>query len=302
MPTPYCCYNNAKGLGLTGPFIDHAFPAFAGLLGANNTGGMNVIGPAPGIGLGFNGTQNTNEAKTNLVANLTWVKNNHTFKFGAEAGIEGYPNYNIISTNGLFSFSANETALPYLNTASASSAGTIGLPYASFLLGLPDHYEVDSPAVARLGKHQLGFYAQDSWKVTRKLTLELGLRYDYSTAGKEQYGRYNNSTPTVANTQDGGHPGGVTYGAICGCDNNFFNSYKLGFGPRLGFAYQLTPKTVLRGGAALLIGTTADNGIQTRSVTSVNQVPSTAFAQSPLPGRLGRRHSADICSDCVAQL
>ena len=138
MPTPYCCYNNAKGLGLTGPFIDLAFPAFSGLLGPNNTGGINYIGPAAGIGLGFNGTQNTNESKTNLVANLTWVKNNHTFKFGGEADFEGYPNYNIISTNGLFGFSANETALPYLNTASASSAGTIGIPYASFLHGLPD--------------------------------------------------------------------------------------------------------------------------------------------------------------------
>jgi Carboxypeptidase regulatory-like domain/TonB dependent receptor-like, beta-barrel len=286
MPTPYCCYNNAKGLGLTGPFIDLAFPAFSGLLGPNNTGGMNVIGPAPGIGLGFNGTQNTNESKTNLVANLTWVKNNHTFKFGGEADFEGYPNYNIISTNGLFGFSGNETALPYLNTATASSAGTIGLPYASFLLGLPDFYEVDSPAIARLGKHQLGFFAQDSWKVTRKLTLELGLRYDYSTAGKEQYGRYNNFDPRVANTQDGGRLGGVTYGATCGCDNNFFNSYKLGFGPRLGAAYQLTEKTVIRGGVALLIGTTADNGIQTRSVTSTNRVPSTAFAQSPLTNGL----------------
>ena len=285
MPTPYCCFNNAKELGLTGPFVDHAFPAFANMLGANNTGGMNVIGPAPGIGLAFNGTQNTNEAKTNLVANVTWVKNNHTYKFGAEASIEGYPNYNIISTNGLFRYSVNQTAIPYLNSATVSG-NTIGLPYASFLLGLPDSYEVDSPAIARLGKHQLGFYAQDSWKVNRKLTLELGLRYDYSTAGKESYGRYNNFDPRVANTQIGGRLGGVTYGATCGCDNNFFNSYKLGFGPRLGFAYQLTPKTVLRGGASLLIGTTADNGIQTRSVTSVNNVPSAAFAQSPLPNGL----------------
>lgn len=287
MPTPYCCYDVTKELGLTGPFIPHAFPAFANMLGANSTGGMNVIGPAPGIGLGFNGTQNTNEAKTNLIATLTWVKNNHTFKFGGEGSAEGYPNYNIISTNGLFRYSPAETGLPYLNaTAPPGQSNTIGLPYASFLLGLPNSYEVDSPAVARLGKHQLGIYAQDSWKVTRRLTLELGLRYDYSTAGKEQYGRYNNFDPRVANTQVGGRLGGVTYGAICGCDNNFFNSYKLGFGPRIGVAYQLTPKTILRGGVALLIGTTPDNGIQTRAVTSVNNVPSTAFAQSPLPNGL----------------
>src|SRR5262249_3787056 len=166
------------------------------------------------------------------------------------------------------------------------TGSTIGLPYASFLLGLPNNYNVSVPAVAKLGKHQVGFYAQDSWKVTRKLTLELGLRYDYSTAGKEQYGRYNNFDPRVPNTQDGGRLGGVTYGATCGCDNNFFNSYKLGFGPRLGAAYQLNDKTVIRGGAALLIGTTPDNGIQTRSVTSTNNIPSTAFAQSPLPGGL----------------
>jgi hypothetical protein len=286
MPSPYCCFNNATQLGLTGPFVPLAFPAFTGLLGANNTGGINIIGPAPGIGQGFNGTQNTNESKTNLVTNLTWVRNNHTFKFGGEADIEGYPNYNIINTNGLFGFSANETALPYLNTTQVSAAGSIGLPYASFLLGLPDVYEVDSPAVARLGKHQLGFFVQDSWKVSHRLTLELGLRYDYSTAGKEEHGRYNDFDATVPNTQDGGRLGGVTYGATCGCDNNLFNSYKLGFGPRLGVAYQLNAKTVLRGGAALLIGTTPDNGIQTRSVTSVNSVPSTAFAQSPLPGGL----------------
>jgi len=283
MPSPVTGYNVTSGIGLTGPFTPLAFPAFTGLAGANSTGGINYIGPAPGIGLGFNGTQNTNEIKTNLVTNLTWVKNNHTFKFGGEADIEGYPNYNIISTNGLFGFSAAETGLPYLNaTNPPGTSGTIGLPYASFLLGLVDNYQVDAPAAARLGKHQLGLFAQDSWKVTRKLTLEYGLRYDYSTSGKEQYGRYGFFNPAVANTQDGGRLGGVTYGATCGCGNNFFDSYKLGFGPRLGVAYQLNSKTVLRAGAALLIGTTADNGIQSRSVTSVNQVFSTAWAQAPM--------------------
>jgi len=274
MPPTITGYNATSSLGLTGPFTPLEFPVFTAMTGANSTGGSSNLGVSGGI----DGQQLTLEEKTNFNANLTWVKNNHTFKFGAEASIEGYPNSNFLMTNGAFGFSGNETALPYLNTATVAGS-TIGLPYASFLLGAVDNYQVDSPAVAKLGKHQVGFYGQDSWKVTRKLTLDLGLRYDYSTAGKEQYGRYGFFSPTVANTQDGGHPGGVTYGATCGCDNNFFNSYKLGFGPRLGFAYQLTPKTVLRGGAGLLIGTTADVGIQARSVTSTNIVPSTAFAQ-----------------------
>ncbi len=276
MPATVRGYDATKELGLKGPFTPLEFPAFTAMTGANNTGGSNNLGVSGGI----DGEQITLEEKTNLIANLTWVKNNHTFKFGGEAGIEGYPNSNFIMTNGVFNFSAAETGLPYLNaTNPPGTSNTIGLPYASFLLGAVNNYNVAVPAVAKLGKHQLGFYAQDSWKVTRKLTLDLGLRYDYSTSGKEQYGRYGFFDPSVANTQDGGRLGGVTYGATCGCDNNFFNSYKLGFGPRLGFAYQLTPKTVLRGGAGLLIGTTADNGIQTRSVTSSNPQSPNLFAQ-----------------------
>lgn len=279
MPPAVTGYNPATGIGLTGPFTPLEFPVFTSMLGANSTGGASNLGVSGGI----DGEQLTLEEKTNLVANLTWVKNNHTYKWGAEASIEGYPNYNYLDTDGVFNFSAAETGLPYLNaTNPPGTSNTIGLPYASFLLGLVDNYQVDAPAVARLGKHQFGFYAQDSWKVSRKLTLDYGLRYDYSTAGKEQYGRYGFFDPSVPNTQDGGRLGGVTYGATCGCGNNFFDSYKLGLGPRLGVAYQLNSKTVLRAGAALLIGTTPDVGIQARSVTSVNQVNSTAWAQAPM--------------------
>jgi len=272
MPAAVTGYNPATGIGLTGPFTPLGFPGFSGLTGANNTGGVSYVGNNTGI----DGQELTLEEKTNFIANLTWVKNNHTYKFGGEASIEGYPNENFESTNGTFVFSANETALPYLNS-NIVAGNSIGFPYASFLLGAVDSYQVDSPAVAKLGKHQLGFYAQDSWKVTRKFTLDYGLRYDYSTSGKEQYGRMAVFDPTVPNTQDGGRLGGVTYGATCGCGNNFFNSYKLGFGPRLGAAYQLNSKTVLRAGAALLIGTTPDNGIETRFVTSSNIVASGSY-------------------------
>ena len=279
MPATVTGYNATTELGLKGPFTPLEFPVFTAMTGANSTGGSQNLGVSGGI----DGQQLTLEEKTNFNANLTWVRNNHTFKFGGEASIEGYPNSNFINTNGVFNFSAAETGLPYLNaTGPAGTNGTIGLPYASFLLGLVDNYNVSEPAVAKLGKHQLGFYAQDSWKVTRKFTFDYGLRYDFSTASKEQYGRFGTFDPTVANTQDGGRLGGVTYGATCGCDGNFAKNYKLGFGPRLGFAYQLDSKTVLRGGGALLINGTPDTGILARSITSVNQVFSTAFAQAPM--------------------
>lgn len=279
MPAATTGYNATTGIGLTGPFTPLGFPTFTAMQGANNTGGSSNLGVSGGI----DGEQLTLEEKTNFNANVTWVKNNHTFKFGGEASIEGYPNHNAIDTNGVFNFSAAETGLPYLNaTGPAATNGTIGLPYASFLLGAVDNYNVATNADVKLGKHSLGFYGQDSWKVTRRLTLELGLRYDFSTASTEQFGRMGTFDPTVPNTQDGGRLGGVTYGATCGCDGNFAKNYKLAFGPRLGVAYQLNSKTVLRGGAAVLYNGTPDTGILARSVPFLNPVPSTAFAQPPM--------------------
>src|SRR4029077_18034512 len=106
--------------------------------------------------------------------------------------------------------------------------------------------EVDPPSAVRFGKQEWGFYAQDSWKVTRKLTLDLGIRYDYGTYYKEQHGRSPNLGTQVANPTAGGHLGAPIYQATCNCP--FANNYPWGFGPRLGFAYQVLPKTVLRGG------------------------------------------------------
>jgi len=122
----------------------------------------------------------------------------------------------------------------------------LGFPYASFLLGAVDHATINPPSIARYGKYQLGLYAQDSWKITPKFTLDYGLRYDYSTYYREQYGRSPQFAPNAPDPAAGGQPGDVIYQATCHCQ--FAHNYPYGFGPRLGFAYQLSPKTVLRGG------------------------------------------------------
>ena len=113
MPSAVTGYNATTGLGLTGPFTPLAFPVIRMRRpGANSTGGLSAIGPVAGFG----GNSWTRwKKRPTFVANLTWVKNNHTFKFGGEAGIEGYPNSNFIDTNGSYNFSAAETGLPYLN-------------------------------------------------------------------------------------------------------------------------------------------------------------------------------------------
>ena len=65
----------------------------------------------------------TREQKTTFVASLTWIKNNHSFKFGGETRIEGYPNANIINTNGSYAFGPAETGLPYLNATGPDGLG-----------------------------------------------------------------------------------------------------------------------------------------------------------------------------------
>ncbi|HLI84055.1 MAG TPA: TonB-dependent receptor [Bryobacteraceae bacterium] len=245
--TPF--YDACAGIGLCSEaFQPGTFPSFTGLY--NSTGGG--FGSALEPQIGPPGRADNEYTIFDSIASLTWVKGNHTFKFGGNAEFQGSYTINVTDLQGTYGFSSAQTALPYLvnNTgaSSTSNIGTnsVGFPYASFLLGAVDTAQVDPPSRARFGKQQWGFYAQDSWKVTRKLTLDLGLRYDYSTYYTEQYGRSPNFAPNLPNPTAGGQPGAVIYQATCHCA--FAKNYPWGLGPRFGFAYQVAPKTVFRGG------------------------------------------------------
>ena len=271
-------YNATTALGLMGPFSfgeGSTFPHFGSNNLAPGTGMSNAQGGLADLGnASFNGTTLTMNQRPTGIATLTWVKNNHTYKFGGELRIDGFPGYNLVNLNGYYAFSANETALPYLNSATLAG-NTLGFPFASFLLGLVDQGNVSSPANAKLGSHSLAFFAQDTWKVTRKLTLDYGLRWDYSSYQKEQYGRYPTLDPLAPNASAGGHPGATTYEATCGC--RFASNYPYAFGPRLGAAYQIDPKTVLRGGVGLMYNTAARIGIAARSLGSNNPFVAPSF-------------------------
>ena len=157
------------------------------------------------------------------------------------------------------SFAANETGQPFqINNVAGSN---VGFGYASFLLGLADGTTINRPTNPRMGKKQLGIYAQDSWKITRKLTLDYGLRYDYSTYLKEQYGRAPEFSATAPNPSAGGILGAAIYeGSGPGhCNCNIAHNYPFAFGPRLGVAYQINPKTVFRAGFGIVYGGTAVN-------------------------------------------
>jgi hypothetical protein len=123
----------------------------------------------------------------------------------------------------------------------------MGFSFASFLLGDYTSTAQTPQLNYRQGQQSWGLYLQDSWKVTRKLTVDYGVRWDYATQYKEQYGRVGQFSSTTPNANAGGRLGATIYANTCNCP--FYpNTYPYAIGPRLGVAYQLTPKTVLRGG------------------------------------------------------
>ena len=158
---------------------------------------------------------------------------------------------------GNYSFNARETAQPYLQTTTIGG-GSIGFPYASFLLGAVGGGTIANRQDSQWRKHNYGVFVQDTWKVTRRLTLDYGVRWDYQVAFQELHDRNSGFSPTVRNPSAGGLLGGTQYeGSGSGrCNCSFTDAYPFAFGPRLGVAYQLTPKTVVRAGWGLVYGTT----------------------------------------------
>ena len=115
--------------------------------------------------------------------------------------------------------------------------------------------------------------------MTRKLTLDYGLRYDYQTYMTEQYGRMQDASFSTQNATLG-RPGAVLYGASCKCD--FSHNYPFAFGPRLGGAYQIDTKTVIRGGAGIQYDVAeAPNGVL-YSAADYYQINPNGYGISPL--------------------
>jgi len=245
-------YDAEAQLGLKGGMSHTWFPTISGLLSTNGTGGMKTIGSEAG----------TNQITQNPTfnANVTSVRNNHTFKFGSEFQTQGYPPKVNGNTLGTYTFNAAETGQPFQNVPVGGFLSGFG--YASFLLGQVDTISISRLTTPRMGKKQFGMYAQDTWKVTRKLTLDYGLRYDYSTYLREQYGRAPEFSPTTPNPAVGGRLGAAIYDGNSGpgrCNCDIAHNYPFAFGPRLGVAYQINPKTVFRAGFGIVYGGTATN-------------------------------------------
>ena len=252
-------YNAASDIGLTGATLAQTtFPRMGStVVSSPQLGGMNALGPG--------GAKSASpERHPTSSASMTWVHGDHTYKVGGDFRKDYLVTLNTSNTPGTFSFGTGTagatsgngvTWQPSLDGLTGFQGNTnVGFPFANFLLGSVTSLTLSTPLDFRRTKDQAGIYIQDTWRVRRNLTIDYGLRWDYGTYSKEDFGRTADFSPTVPNPNAGGRLGAYIYEATCNC--SFAHNYPYAIGPRLGIAYTLDKKTVIRGGAGLAYGYT----------------------------------------------
>ena len=173
----------------------------------------------------------------------------HTLRFGWEGRLMRVNDTESGSSTGNFSFTNAITQGPNPNVATSTGGNSI----ASLLLGVGSgNMTINSKDVATESKYY-ALYAQDDWKVSRKLTLNLGLRWDLDIPRTERYNRMETFDPSVASplaakTGIATLRGGLRYVGVNGYSRRQYDPDWNNLGPRVGFAYELNPKTVIRGG------------------------------------------------------
>jgi hypothetical protein len=195
----------------------------------------------------------------NLSPALTMIRGKHTLQAGGqfELGLDNYFQTNIAS--GAFAFQGNWTS------SSPSAADGSGFGFADFLLGLAQNQGsfvnqtegvAQVPALTAGKQWYRAFYLDDTFRVTSKLTLNLGLRYELQGTWSERFNRLTYWDPSATNATVSGCGGPGTgcagdaflVGTGRNSSNNNIPMDKKAFSPRLGFAYALDQKTVIRGG------------------------------------------------------
>ena len=183
---------------------------------------------------------------------VTKVFSNHTIKFGGEFR-KLFMNFRQHGQpSGSYSFSQSVTQ----QVVGAAASQTQGNGFASFLLGIPASGNLEHTFATAAASAYFGFYVQDDWKVSRRLTLNLGLRYDVDVPRTERYNRLSYFDIDAPSPIAGLVPGFENLkGAMrfVTPDNRHQTPTDLNnFGPRFGFAYQFTDKSVFRGGYGMM--------------------------------------------------
>ncbi|HVX56884.1 MAG TPA: hypothetical protein VHA37_04075, partial [Candidatus Saccharimonadales bacterium] len=208
--------------------------------------GLPIFSPGGYFGIGMSRSlpilrrENTFEE----LDNVTWTHARHTVKFGVDVRRRQITEYQTNRGNGRFNFSTGFTAQPGQASGDA---------IASMLLGYPSLYEQDYLLVwPGMRGIETGLYVADDWRVNSKLTLNIGLRWEYYSPYSEVGNRWANFNPVTDKLMIAGQNGVSSTAGISGDYGDF--------SPRFGFAYQALAHTVIRGGFGLFYNPNGNGG------------------------------------------
>lgn len=276
--------------------------------------GVTIQAPDSGGGLmGSCGLLHDGYETFHQYGNATKIRGSHTLKFGGNFGTNrlstGRYGQAVFGAN----FAPNFTQGPDPVVASA----TAGLAFASFLLGTGSgQINSDGPGQNHLFRYY-GFYFQDDWKVNKRLTLNLGLRYDENLPWTERFNRHTTfdySSPSPLSSNAFPVRGGLTFPGTGGQPRGAFNRDRNNVAPRFGFSLALNANTVLRGGYGIFTAPITGGGYngaaipisgyqtQTQWVGTIDGITPVAYLANPFPsGFVRATGSADGLGTLLGQ-
>ncbi len=246
-------------------------PAFAALFPKDKAAVPNIsVGSLSALSGSESGDGTATSLSHAVSGNFTWMKGNHNVRFGPDFRV-----YRVFSDRHsgddapILSFSSLWGTGPLDN----SPAPTVGGELTSLLLGIPNGSATRSGSFAQQDKY-FGFYVQDDWKLTRKLTINVGLRIEDDSPLTERFNRSATtflgsvaspiSAQAIANYAKSPIPelapanfkvnGGLAFAGVNGGSRDLWNGNGLMFMPRIGAAYQWNDKTVVRAGYGIFYG------------------------------------------------
>jgi hypothetical protein len=229
-----------------------------------------------------------------LVGSLDHIVGRHEIKLGGEIRRHRINFLQAAAPNGLFAFTAGATA--------SGLGGVGGDALASLMIGYVDNWsEYEIPPFTSTQSFQTGGFVEDNWRVTPKLTINMGIRYDVEVPRTERYNQmtwFDPSTPAPISVPGLNLHGAVEFAGVDGNPRSEFNTYWGEIGPRFGFAWNLLPRTTIRGGYGIYYDP-SDTGVVGNAVAGgflgydavtngVNNVPSAPwlpleFLRDPFP-------------------
>ncbi len=206
--------------------------------------------------LGGQGANDRNNKTWNIREDLVWVKGNHTIQVGGDYKMQNYGWLYDTHYLGAYYIGFNDG-----NSGQNTNYRVTGHTFASLLAGISSYtqYQYGDSTLARNGRNSIGLYIQDDWKITQRLTANIGLRYDYEPSFRSLDGKFmtlntESGLPWYCAETDPALLTNIKYKYETGGPCRGYEASKTNFAPRFGFAFRPfnDNNTVIRGGYGMV--------------------------------------------------